>query len=97
VPGAYSAATVAQAFVQAAARPGRDGTVGGSMLLAEPLFRLLRPLADAALGAAVRYAVGRGRRPAGRGASWEPSGDGSADAGMGGRPSVVVLARSVRR
>jgi short-subunit dehydrogenase len=98
VPGSYSAATVAEALVQAAAHPRGDRIVGGAMLLLEPAFRVARPVADVALGAIVRWALATGRRPSGPIAIWEPSGDGFEDAGMRGRRSVLrQLGRLVGR
>ena len=86
LPAAYSATTVARTLRRAAARPHRDRVVGGAMLPLEPLFRLTRPLADVALAGVVRGALGRGRQPGGRGAIWEPSGDGFPAANPHGHP-----------
>lgn len=98
VPGSYSAAAVAEALVQAAADPRRDRTVGAAMLPLELAFRVARPVVDVALGSVVRWALANGR-PAGEPvAIWEPSGDGSEDAGLHGRRSVLrEVARLVGR
>ena len=88
IPGSYSAATVAEALVQAAARPRGDRTVGAAMLPLEPTFRLARPIVDLALGRVVRWALANGRRPGASVAIWEPAGDGSEGAGMRGRRSL---------
>jgi short-subunit dehydrogenase len=97
-PGAYSAATVAEALVQAAARPRGDRAVGGAVMGLEALFRLARPLMDGALGAIASRALGHGRPATGPTAIWEPSGGGFQDAGLGGRPSITrQVAGLVRR
>jgi NAD(P)-dependent dehydrogenase (short-subunit alcohol dehydrogenase family) len=98
LPGAYSAETVAEALLQAAARPSGDRYVGGAMVAVEPLFRLARPMVDVALGAVVRWALEHGRPAAGPAAIWQPSGDGSEGANLGGRPSLLrEFTRIVRR
>lgn len=98
IPCSYSAATVAEALVQAAARPGGDRTVGAAMLPLEPAFRVGRPLVDVALGAIVRWALAHGRRAGDPVAIWEPSGDGREGAGLRGRRSLLrQVARLVGR
>jgi short-subunit dehydrogenase len=97
LPGAYSAATVADALVQAVVRPRAQRTVGAAALLAEPAFRVARPLLELALAPLVRWVLDHGRPAEGPGAIWQPSGDGRQSAGLGGRPSLrAELARLVR-
>jgi len=90
---AYTPESVARAAVACAIEPRRSVTVGGATLALRLASAVARPLTERALALAARL----GRSLAGPDphpdALWEPSGDGSVDGGLGGRPSVVTAIR----
>ncbi|HEV7774199.1 MAG TPA: SDR family NAD(P)-dependent oxidoreductase [Conexibacter sp.] len=90
----YTAATVARAVVACAIAPRRAVTVGGSTVLLELAARRARPLAERGLALVAR--IGRAAAQPGAGsrdALWEPSGDGTLDGRLHGRPSLLAALR----
>lgn len=91
----YTATTIARAAVACVIAPRRTITVGGSTVLLQLAARHARPLVERAfaLGARVgRAAAKRGGTEA-RDALWEPSGDGTLDGHLHGRPSLLAALR----
>jgi short-subunit dehydrogenase len=87
----YTAESVARAVVACAIAPRRSITVGGSTLLLSFAERHARPLMERAFALAGRLARARAHADAAapRGL-WEPSGDGTLDGHLHGRPSLLA-------
>ncbi|HEX2096801.1 MAG TPA: SDR family NAD(P)-dependent oxidoreductase [Solirubrobacterales bacterium] len=92
-PFPYGPEEVAIAIDDCVARRTRRATVGGEWALARAGYRAARPLAERALGGALRLVERGGGRGRGRAAIWEPSGAGDLYRGMRRRPSLLVRAR----
>jgi short-subunit dehydrogenase len=90
---AYTAETVARAAVACAIEPRRSLTVGGSTLLLQALNAVARPLTEAAMAAIARVARPRATADPAPNALWEPSGDGTVEGGLSGRPSLYAALR----
>ncbi|HMJ03915.1 MAG TPA: SDR family NAD(P)-dependent oxidoreductase [Conexibacter sp.] len=91
----YTAAAVARAVVACAIAPRRAITVGGSTVLLELAARRARPLVERTFALVARFARSQAE-PAGSGspdALWEPSGDGTLDGRLHGRPSLLTALR----
>jgi NAD(P)-dependent dehydrogenase (short-subunit alcohol dehydrogenase family) len=92
-PLAYSPATVARATVACAIAPRDSVTGGGATVVLGLASALAQPLVQRALALAGRLARRRATPDPAPGALWEPSGDGTLDAGLHGRPSLLVALR----
>ena len=93
---AYTPESVAGAAVSCAIDPRRSVTIGGATLLLQAASAVARPLTERALSLAARLGRSLAEPDASADALWEPSGDGSVDGGLGGRPSVLASLRSRR-
>jgi NAD(P)-dependent dehydrogenase (short-subunit alcohol dehydrogenase family) len=91
-PEGYRADVVAAALVQMARRPRRQVVVGAEASLFLVLWSLPR-IDELVLGLVYRWYLS-GRRPATADPLWEPSGDGSPDGPLIGRPSLWALMRA---
>jgi NAD(P)-dependent dehydrogenase (short-subunit alcohol dehydrogenase family) len=91
---AYTPESVADAAVACAIEPRPSVTIGGATLLLQAASAVARPLTERALSLVARLGRSLAEPDGAADALWEPSGDGSVDGGLGGRPSVVA---SVRR
>ena len=90
---AYSAESVASAAVACAIEPRRSVTVGGATLALQLASAVARPLAERGLALAARLGRSHAQSDPSADALWEPSGDGTVEGGLGGRPSVVTSVR----
>jgi NAD(P)-dependent dehydrogenase (short-subunit alcohol dehydrogenase family) len=90
---AYSARTVAEAVVACAIGPRRSVTVGGGTLLLQGLNVVARPVVEQVVGLAGRLARRQASVDDTPDALWSPSGDGTVDGGLGGRPSLLNVLR----
>jgi len=86
----YTAESVARAVVACTIAPRRSITVGGSTLLLSFAERHARPLMERALALAGRFARARAHRDETPRGLWEPSGDGTLDGHLHGRPSLLA-------
>jgi NAD(P)-dependent dehydrogenase (short-subunit alcohol dehydrogenase family) len=89
----YTPESVARATVACAIDPRPSLTIGGATLLLQAAGAVARPLTERALSLAARLGRALGGPDDAPSSLWEPSGDGSVDDGLGGRPSVVTSAR----
>jgi NAD(P)-dependent dehydrogenase (short-subunit alcohol dehydrogenase family) len=93
-PDSYTPEAVAAVIVACARHPCTEVAVGADGRVLELLWTFARPVAERVLGVVHRL-YSSGRHPAaGRGALWEPSGQGDARDGMHGRPSLTAAART---
>lgn len=86
----YTAESVARAVVACAIAPRRSVTVGGFTLLASLAERHARPITERVLGLAGRLARARAHPDDTPRGLWEPSGDGTLDGHLRGRPSMLT-------
>jgi NAD(P)-dependent dehydrogenase (short-subunit alcohol dehydrogenase family) len=89
----YTAAAVARAVVACAIAPRRSVTVGGSTVLLELGARRARSLVERALALAARLGRERASRDDAPAGLWEPTGDGTLDGELRGRPSLLAALR----
>jgi len=89
----YKPESVARAAVACAIEPRTSLTVGGATLLLQAVNAVARPLTEAALAVLARVGRRRARQDAAPNALWEPSGDGTVDGGLSGRPSLYAALR----
>jgi hypothetical protein len=89
----YSPEAVARAAVACAIRPRAGITVGGSTHPLQAVNALARPATETALAAVARLARPRATRDPAPNALWEPSGDGTVEGGLSGRPSLYAAVR----
>jgi NAD(P)-dependent dehydrogenase (short-subunit alcohol dehydrogenase family) len=89
----YSPDAVARAIVACAERPRASVTVGGSTLLLQAVNAVARPVTEAAMTLVGRIARPRASPDPAPDALWEPSGDGTVDGGLRGRPSLYAALR----
>lgn len=93
-PANYSAEAVADVLVDCAIRPRAETAVGAEGPLMQWTWAVARPLAERVLGVVHRlYSSGRNPPPPGRGALWDPVGQGQTHDAMHGRPSAVAALR----
>jgi NAD(P)-dependent dehydrogenase (short-subunit alcohol dehydrogenase family) len=90
---AYSAESVARAVVACAIEPRDTVTVGGATVALQAANAVARPAVERALALLARVGRARADRDGARNALWEPSGDGTIEGGLGGRPSALAAAR----
>jgi len=90
---AYSADTVARAVVACAIEPRNTVTVGGSIALVELANAVARPVVERALALLARLGRARASTEEVPNGLWEPSGDGTVEGGLGGRPSALAALR----
>lgn len=89
----YTPDAVARAAVACAANPRSGITVGGSTLLLQAVNAVARPITEVAFAAMARVGRRRSTPDPAPDALWEPSGDGSVDGGLRGRPSAYAALR----
>jgi short-subunit dehydrogenase len=89
----YSPDSVARAIVACATRPRASVTVGGATLLLQAVNAVARPVTETAMAVIGRFARPRATADPAPDALWEPSGDGTADGGLKGRPSLYGALR----
>jgi short-subunit dehydrogenase len=89
----YKPDSVARAAVACATsrRPGI--TVGGSTLVLQAVNAVARPLTEGAMAVISRIARPRATADPAPDALWEPSGEGTVDGGLSGRPSLYAAVR----
>jgi NADP-dependent 3-hydroxy acid dehydrogenase YdfG len=93
-PDSYTPEAVAAVIVACARRPRAEVAVGADGRVMELLWTFARPVAERVLGVVHRL-YSSGKHPAtGRGALWEPSGQGDVRDDMHGRPSLTAAART---
>lgn len=90
---AYTPETVARAAVACAIDGRRSLTVGGATLALQALNAVARPLTEAAMAAVARVGRRRATPDPAPNALWEPSGDGTVEGGLSGRPSLYAALR----
>ena len=90
---AYSVESVAKAAVDLAGNPRRSVTVGGSTVALQLASLVARPAVERAFALASRFGRAAARPDSSPQALWQPSGDGSLEGGLGGRPSVLAAAQ----
>jgi NAD(P)-dependent dehydrogenase (short-subunit alcohol dehydrogenase family) len=89
----YSAEAVARAAVELAVAPRRSLTVGGSTVALQLASLVARPVVERAFALAARFGRDAARPGSSAQALWEPSGDGTVEGGLGGRPSALAAAQ----
>jgi NAD(P)-dependent dehydrogenase (short-subunit alcohol dehydrogenase family) len=93
-PDAYSAEAVADVIVDCAIKPRAEVAVGAEGRVMELSWTFARPVAERILGLVHRlYSSGKNPPPPGRGALWEPAGQGDTSDSMHGRPSATAALR----
>lgn len=89
----YSTESVARAVVSCAIEQRRTVTIGGGILALQLVNAVARPLVERGLALAAQFARSAAKPDPAPDALWEPSGDGTLDGGLGGRPSLLAALR----
>jgi NAD(P)-dependent dehydrogenase (short-subunit alcohol dehydrogenase family) len=89
----YSVEAVARAVVACAIAPRSTVTVGGTTVMLELLNAVARPAMRRVLSLTSRLGRSHAHGDPAPNALWEPSGDGTVEGGLRGRPSMLAAAR----